>query len=1714
LHNYFNKYSYKVNKEKRFKGRIGYINKKKSVKFISFLLLFNIILISLITSSFLNFNRLLNDFNDGIDDSPSVPNISSSDPPNKHFFQNYKVITIDHNLVSGTGSHKNFPVLISILDSDLRNEVQSNGNDIAFANDTAWLDHEIELFDQSFNETYAKLVAWVCIPSLSTNTNTLITMYYGNSTMSSQQNPTGVWDSNYEAVWHMNQDPSSSNILDSTSNNNDLNTNGFASDQRIYNGKVGTAITFDGINDYLNISSFSGPTDGFTFQSWFKFDDEYNASRSEMYLFSGSTAGRNNPRVRFYPGGGYTVGSVATTTDENDSCDGVKNVWAADTWFHYAFRFSIPIQTTTIYINSTVDGFKDDADLSYPHLAWNRLTIGSNDGTNVWGSGAISEFRVVNIPLSVDWINTEYNNQYNPYAFYSIGKEYTVSGIPPDEQYFKCYKEIIINHTMVSGSLDLINFPLLISIFDSDLRYDVQLNGDDIAFAYNGAWLDHEIELFNQTFNSTDAQLITWVCIPRLSTSLDTIIRMYYGNSTMSSREIPTEVWSNNYKGVWHLSESTGSALDSTSYSTAGSVSGTVSRDPTGKIDSAYNFGTDGQINFGDPPDGHFDMGTGSFTISFWINIDASTGNYQLPLHKGADVVSEAGYDFETDVSATSLTFHISDGTNLASTSPLSIIFDSWIYVVGVVDRTLNSIRLFQDGQIVGSGTSIAGIGNLTNNKPLLAPYSTYDLDGFLDEIRIATTAHSADWIATEYNNQYNPLSFLTIGSEEKFDFSPPTYSNLTESSDPLELGDIEVITINVSDPSGINQVKIEFMSSNDSLTNIGGDIWQYDAWIPNSVGNHTYTIWMEDNYNNWNSTIGTIEVIDTTSPTYSDIIESADPLQLGQNVTISIKAYDSPGSGVNQTLLEYGSSNHTMIFIDGNTWSWNTWKPLSSGIHPYKIFMQDMENNWNMTSGTITVVSTTAPVIENLTKSEDPLELGNSITITVDVFDNETFVWDVLIELDGVNHTMTAIGGFTYEYNWTRSYVGTIYYSVYANDTDNNWNSYSSSFDIVDTTPPAFSDLAKSEDSLEFGNTVIISVNSTDLSDINQVKIEFMGSNHSMTNISGFTWQYDSWIPNSVGNHTYTIWAEDNNNNWGFISESFLVRDTTPPIYSDLTESGNPVELGTTLIISINSTDLAYLKDVSIEYRNFNHTMTNIGDDIWQYNSWMPNSIGNYTYKIYMTDNNDNLNYVSSSIQFQDTIIPVYSNLFESTDPLELGDSAIIRIRIYDFAGINQSLLEFEGSNHSMTNIYGDTWQYDLWTPNNWILHQYTIHMKDKSGNWNFVIANITIQDTTPPPSPVLTNSPSGDVSGILVFDWSDGSDPSGISYYFLIIDNETDPFATPGFVYIFNITNSGIQSSYYELSENLNEGTYYYFLSQIDGTGHQSSYTMGTFTIVPTNNEPGNTDFLIVIIIGIIFASVAGLLLTGIIVKRRTKKEVLPQLKKISLKPIILHVDKILRSSSFLKIDTEKFKIKKEETVTLGEEHKHYDKELESRLNEIKTLGEELMDEGAYLEAFKQFELAREILSGYNRNEEAELYSELIVGIKGLIEERERRFAILEQEKVQGNSVRVYELYNELMVISEKLRDIDAIQMYQSELMQFFQDDEKKALDLEKLRDLLEKRADSLSNDNHFEESAKIYEKCENVSLFLVQLGKEEETINVKCFRDKKVDSLEKRP
>jgi Domain of unknown function (DUF2341) len=118
-----------------------------------------------------------------------------------------RTIVINHTQVSNT-DQTNFPILFNMTDPTIAavanggHVTSSNGYDIIFSSDpngTTKLDRELE----QYNPATGQVVAWVRIPTLSHSANTTLYVFYGNSAVTTpQQNPTGVWDINYRAVYH------------------------------------------------------------------------------------------------------------------------------------------------------------------------------------------------------------------------------------------------------------------------------------------------------------------------------------------------------------------------------------------------------------------------------------------------------------------------------------------------------------------------------------------------------------------------------------------------------------------------------------------------------------------------------------------------------------------------------------------------------------------------------------------------------------------------------------------------------------------------------------------------------------------------------------------------------------------------------------------------------------------------------------------------------------------------------------------------------------------------------------------------------------------------------------------------------------------------------------------------------------------------------------------------------------------------------------------------------------------------------------------------------------------------------------------------------------------------------------------------------------------------------------------------------------------------
>ena len=333
-------------------------------------------------------------------------------------------------------------------------------------------------------------------------------------------------------------------------------------------------------------------------------------------------------------------------------------------------------------------------------------------------------------------------------------------------------KAITIDHTKVTGTLT--NFPVLVSFnSDADLSDHAQSDGDDIVFinVETGTQLNHEIE----SFDSVSGELVCWVNVTSLSSTEDTILYMYYDNPSCTSQENPLGVWDSHYVMVQHLSETSGTCYDSTSYDNDGTPNGGVNQDVVGYIDGADGF--DGvNDNVSVPHDGSLAGFTVGLTVSAWIKLDVVAGRRQFIVSKQNNPTNQ-GWFFEYQEHATSgkvLNFLTSqDGT---SYKYMYYRFEptvgTWYHVVAVWQPNVVG-KCYVNGalatQVVNGGT----VASIYNNvgEPLLIGACSYNssrnFDGVIDEVRVSNIARSEGWLSTEYNNQQNPGSFYIVGNEE-----------------------------------------------------------------------------------------------------------------------------------------------------------------------------------------------------------------------------------------------------------------------------------------------------------------------------------------------------------------------------------------------------------------------------------------------------------------------------------------------------------------------------------------------------------------------------------------------------------------------------------------------------------------------------------------------------------------------------------------------------------------------------------------------------------------------------------------------------------------------------------------------------------------------------------------------------------------------------------
>jgi len=321
-------------------------------------------------------------------------------------------------------------------------------------------------------------------------------------------------------------------------------------------------------------------------------------------------------------------------------------------------------------------------------------------------------------------------------------------------------RKLTFDNSAQSENMD--NFPVLVKINDpARINYLKTLNnGEDIRFVDDDftTMLSHEIEEWNESGDS-----IVWVKVPRIDQSSNTdFIWMYYDNDSTGDGQDVANVWSNNYRLVMHLNETSGNLIDSTSYDNDGVTNGGFAYGASGNFGAAAEFnGSDSYVNAGD--DASLEI-FNSVTVSMWVKPDAASYGYVLT----KDHYST--YAMFVEQVSNFRSYILGSSYAGSFTFPTA----SWTYIASVYDRTGDYLRLFANDNAPTTFSPGAGVINTTGLDLLLGKRAEpsgnssgglYFYDGLMDEIRVANTPRTNDWITAQYDSMNDTL--VTYGSEE-----------------------------------------------------------------------------------------------------------------------------------------------------------------------------------------------------------------------------------------------------------------------------------------------------------------------------------------------------------------------------------------------------------------------------------------------------------------------------------------------------------------------------------------------------------------------------------------------------------------------------------------------------------------------------------------------------------------------------------------------------------------------------------------------------------------------------------------------------------------------------------------------------------------------------------------------------------------------------------
>ena len=294
-------------------------------------------------------------------------------------------------------------------------------------------------------------------------------------------------------------------------------------------------------------------------------------------------------------------------------------------------------------------------------------------------------------------------------------------------------------------------------------------NGYDIIFVD-----DDDATLLNfeqEKYASTTGEIAYWIKTD-ISSTTDKVINMYYGNSGASDVSTTTGVWDDNFVMVNHLA-SDGVAtttypdfLDSTKYNNDGSSINMNSDDLVdGQVDGSLDF--DGVNDYVDAGEAQSLRMTTDLTV-FVLCYPRDVNGYEVAISKiDSTWITDGEWTIDFGGAGDGiLRGYIHNGSIPSEVQVAGTTINKWYSLNLVLNPS--ALNFYVNGVLQGSASSITLRGTTSNVRigARISPEQD-NFNGLIDEVRISNVARTAGWITTEYNNQSDVASFLTIGAEE-----------------------------------------------------------------------------------------------------------------------------------------------------------------------------------------------------------------------------------------------------------------------------------------------------------------------------------------------------------------------------------------------------------------------------------------------------------------------------------------------------------------------------------------------------------------------------------------------------------------------------------------------------------------------------------------------------------------------------------------------------------------------------------------------------------------------------------------------------------------------------------------------------------------------------------------------------------------------------------